>query len=254
MNADARPDTTGLRDAEAWRDREGFEIRRRCDGCVNAAFNAGTTARPVRMDWHDKDCPLLAAHPDPTPEPDAEDSNGERSSSGEPDAGDAHDHAGPDWRCEACKPLATVLRARMRWASMHWGGLHDDAYPSLARAVMDSDWLAHLLQSAREQGRAEGEAGWAAAVEGLADIFDSRYGPFPNGFQHSLTIHEVTGHLRALLTTDRTKALDAVKAQAGRTVLLEAANQLDRDGMKKLSARTVKQWLRARADQIGGAS
>jgi len=51
-----------------------------------------------------------------------------------------HDHAGPDWRCEACKPLAEVLRARMRWASMHWGNLHDDAYPSLARAIHEAGY------------------------------------------------------------------------------------------------------------------
>jgi hypothetical protein len=30
--------------------------------------------------------------------------------------------------------------------------------------------------------------------------------------------------------------------------LRDAADQLDRDGMKRLSANTVKQWLRARAD------
>lgn len=51
-----------------------------------------------------------------------------------------HDHAGPDWRCEACKPLADVLRARMRWASVHWGTLHDDAYPSLARAIHEAGY------------------------------------------------------------------------------------------------------------------
>lgn len=46
-----------------------------------------------------------------------------------------HDHTGADWKCEACKPLADVLRSRMTWASIHWGNLHDDAYPSLAKAV-----------------------------------------------------------------------------------------------------------------------
>ena len=49
-----------------------------------------------------------------------------------------HDHGGPDSRCEACKPLADALRARVRWPSLHWGELHDDAYPSLARAVHEA--------------------------------------------------------------------------------------------------------------------
>ena len=57
-----------------------------------------------------------------------------------------HDHAGPDWRCEACKPLADVLRDRMRWASVHWGTLHDDAYPSLARAIHEAGY-AHVTPS-----------------------------------------------------------------------------------------------------------
>ena len=51
-----------------------------------------------------------------------------------------HDHTGPDWRCEACRPLADVLRARMRWASVHWGNLHDDAWPSLARAIHEAGY------------------------------------------------------------------------------------------------------------------
>lgn len=46
-----------------------------------------------------------------------------------------HDHSGPDSACPGCKPLADVLRDRMRWPSMHWGELHPDAYASLARAV-----------------------------------------------------------------------------------------------------------------------
>jgi hypothetical protein len=37
------------------------------------------------------------------------------------------------------------------------------------------------------------------------------------------------------------------RAVAART-LREAADQLERDGMKRLSANSVKQWLRARAD------
>lgn len=52
-----------------------------------------------------------------------------------------HDHSGADWQCEACKPLADVLRARMRWPSLHWGRLHDDAYPSLARAVHKAGYV-----------------------------------------------------------------------------------------------------------------
>lgn len=52
-----------------------------------------------------------------------------------------HDHTGADWQCEACKPLADVLRARMRWPSLHWGSLHEDAWPSLARAVHDAGYV-----------------------------------------------------------------------------------------------------------------
>ena len=52
-----------------------------------------------------------------------------------------HDHSGPDWKCEACRPLADVLRARMRWGSVHWGTLHDDAYPSLAKAVHHAGYV-----------------------------------------------------------------------------------------------------------------
>lgn len=70
-----------------------------------------------------------------------------------PDDVEAHNHRGADWQCEACKPLADVLRCRMTWASMHWGNLHDDAFPSLARAVHESDWLA----ADRAQQRAEAE-------------------------------------------------------------------------------------------------
>lgn len=51
-----------------------------------------------------------------------------------------HDHKGPDWQCEGCKPLVDVLRKRMLWASMHWGNLHDDAWPSLARAIHEAGY------------------------------------------------------------------------------------------------------------------
>lgn len=59
-----------------------------------------------------------------------------------------HNHTGPDHACEACRPLADVLRKRMRWPSLHWGAedLHDDAYPSLARAVWDSGLVAPAPQ------------------------------------------------------------------------------------------------------------
>ena len=67
----------------------------------------------------------------------------------------AHDHSGPDWRCPACAELAVVLRDRMRWASMHWGNLHDDAWPSLARAVLDSDWLAEHEKAIADEAAAE---------------------------------------------------------------------------------------------------
>lgn len=53
------------------------------------------------------------------------------------------------------------------------------------------------------------------------------------------------------------RAIEVVLASApwqdhagGVRALREAADQLDRDGMKRLGAHTVKQWLRARADRI----
>lgn len=46
-----------------------------------------------------------------------------------------------------------------------------------------------------------------------------------------------------------TAEMSAVLTGTRAAALREAADQLDRDGMKRLSARTVKQWLRARADQ-----
>ncbi len=57
----SRPEAT----APTWRDRKGFEIRRRCDGCIDAALAAGTTARPIRPDFHDIDCAAsLATDPE----------------------------------------------------------------------------------------------------------------------------------------------------------------------------------------------
>lgn len=63
-----------------------------------------------------------------------------------------HNHAGPDWQCEACKPLAEVLRRRMTWPSLHWGNLHADAFPSLARAVHESPEFIHLIAEAERRG------------------------------------------------------------------------------------------------------
>ncbi len=62
-------------------------------------------------------------------------------------------------------------------------------------------------RAVREQGRAEGDAEWAAAVEGWLAKYD-RLGNIET--RPSILV------LRALLTADRTKALDAVKAQAAR--------------------------------------
>lgn len=52
---------------------------------------------------------------------------------------------------------------------------------------------------------------------------------------------------RALLASDASRALVAGERAAA---LREAADQLDRDGMKRLSARLVKQWLHMRADRM----
>lgn len=38
-----------------------------------------------------------------------------------------------------------------------------------------------------------------ADLRALAEKWDARYGPFPNGFCHSLTIHEATGSIRQLI-------------------------------------------------------
>ena len=49
----------------------------------------------------------------------------------------------------------------------------------------------------------------------------------------------------------RDRAREAAAATRARAeALREAADQLDRDGMKRLGAHTVKQWLRARADSL----
>ncbi len=61
-----------------------------------------------------------------------------------------HDHSGPDWQCEACKPLADVIRARMRWPSLHWGSLHADAFPSLARAIHEAGYALAPVAPAAE--------------------------------------------------------------------------------------------------------
>jgi len=101
----------------------------------------------------------------------------------------AHDHSGPDWRCEACAPLAAVLKDRMRWASMHWGDLHEDAYPSLARAVMESDWLAQVKATARAEGAQEALRG---AAEALTEDWVERGrhqglpGCYSSGYEHWL--------------------------------------------------------------------
>lgn len=56
---------------------------------------------------------------------------------------------------------------------------------------------------------------------------------------------------RAVLASDWLAAREAkARAEGGRRALLDAADQLDRDGMKRLGAHTVKQWLRARAREV----
>lgn len=52
-----------------------------------------------------------------------------------------HDHSGPDAACKACQPLAKVIEDRMSWPSLHWGELHPDAYPSLARAIHKAGYM-----------------------------------------------------------------------------------------------------------------
>lgn len=98
-------------------------------------------------------------------------------------AAPVHDHTGPDWRCEACKPLADVLRGRMRWASLHWGSLHDDAWPSLARAIHESDWFASIRAAARRDFIARLEA--LDLPKETADlIFDQLDRPEPRYWTH----------------------------------------------------------------------
>ncbi|WP_109507327.1 hypothetical protein [Nocardioides speluncae] len=77
-----------------------------------------------------------------------------------------HDHSGPDWACPACKPLADVLRQRMTWRSAHWGNLHDDAYPSLARAIIDAGWAPpERVAEARAEERRQTRFDWADHIE-----------------------------------------------------------------------------------------
>lgn len=46
------------------------------------------------------------------------------------------------------------------------------------------------------------------------------------------------------------QALREARAEGASRALLDAADQLDRDGMKRLGAHTVKQWLRQRAREV----
>lgn len=77
-----------------------------------------------------------------------------------------HDHSGPDFACEACKPLADVLRSRMAWRSVHWGVLHDDAYSSLARAVFESGRFVDRLAipEDRHYELAQTDSGWTTRL------------------------------------------------------------------------------------------
>ncbi len=110
---------------------------------------------------------------------------------------------------------------------------------------------ARRTRSAREQGRAESDAEWAAAVEEVTEHDTSR--PECNDDEGYRCPTCTTR--RALLTADRTKALDAVKAQAAREALLEAADELDRRALGGTAFNAAAKVVRARAgrDTDGGA-
>ncbi len=203
-------------DEEAWLEETGRQ---------------GTIMRRSVGDWED-----MPAHP-------------------EPDAGDV-------------ETLAEEL-----WAnSASPGAAPTDTERDLAHAILASDWLANQRSAAREQGRAESDAEWAARtargegeagpsldarfeavyrrldaeadaerresvrigmeagsagerviwetmIEALVGEWDSTVYKLPPGYP--MTVNEFCrtwfkAPLRALLTADRTKALDAVKAQAAR--------------------------------------
>lgn len=75
---------------------------------------------------------------------------------------------------------------------------------------MEADTL-RRINLAREQGRAEGDAEWAAAVEEMADSLRCATSvTHLASYCSSCQAADVTS---ALLTADRTKALDAMKAQ-----------------------------------------
>lgn len=85
-----------------------------------------------------------------------------------------------------------------------------------------------IRRTAREQGRAEGEAEWAAAVEGLAFIVCPDLTHTHNE-GHDECEALTTTITATLLTADRTKALDAVKAQAAREAGERIAQAIEAD-------------------------
>lgn len=128
-----------------------------------------------------------------------------------------------------------------------------EGHQHIADGILRSDWLANQRSTAREQGRAEGEAEWAAAVEGLAFIVCPDLTHTHNE-GHDECEALTTTITATLLTADHTKALDAVKAQAAREALIEVSvdSVWDYDD-HDITRAAVRAWLRARADQIGGA-
>lgn len=113
--------------------------------------------------------------------------------------------------------------------------------------------VAEREAAAREQGRAEADAVWAEVVESLAAEWEG----WASQVSPPRVWNDAAKQLRALLTADHAKALDAVKVQAAQEALRVSA-----DAARNMSDPTSAEcaewadWLDARADRLttdGGA-